>query len=29
MKSAFVGFDERLDSINMVIKPAYAELIGD
>ena len=29
MKSAFVGFDERLDIINKVIKPAYAELIGD
>jgi adenosine deaminase len=29
MKSAFVGFDERLDIINNVIKPAYAELIGD
>ncbi|HEX4704352.1 MAG TPA: adenosine deaminase [Pseudonocardiaceae bacterium] len=28
MKSAFVGFDERLDIINNVIKPAYAELIG-
>ena len=28
MKSAFVGFDERLALINDVIKPRYAELIG-
>jgi adenosine deaminase len=28
MKSAFIGFDERLDIINNMIKPAYAELIG-
>jgi adenosine deaminase len=28
MKSAFIGFDERLDIINNVIKPAYARLIG-
>ena len=27
MKSAFVGFDERLDIINNIIKPAYAELV--
>ncbi|WP_037081194.1 adenosine deaminase [Pseudonocardia spinosispora] len=27
MKSAFIGFDERLDLINNVIKPAYAELV--
>ncbi|HEY0805751.1 MAG TPA: adenosine deaminase, partial [Pseudonocardiaceae bacterium] len=29
MKSAFVGFDERLEIINNVIKPAYARLIGE
>ncbi|HEX3591310.1 MAG TPA: adenosine deaminase [Pseudonocardiaceae bacterium] len=29
MKSAFIGFDERLAIINDVIKPAYARLIGD
>ncbi|HEX5406674.1 MAG TPA: adenosine deaminase [Pseudonocardiaceae bacterium] len=28
MKSAFIGFDERLEIINNVIKPAYAKLIG-
>ncbi|GAA5150359.1 adenosine deaminase [Pseudonocardia eucalypti] len=28
MKSAFIGFDERLALINDVIKPAYAQLIG-
>jgi adenosine deaminase len=28
MKSAFLGFDERLALINDVIKPRYAELIG-
>jgi adenosine deaminase len=28
MKSAFIGFDERLALINDVIKPRYAELIG-
>jgi adenosine deaminase len=28
MKSAFIGFDERLELINKVIKPAYAALIG-
>jgi adenosine deaminase len=28
MKSAFIGFDERLEIINDVIKPAYAELIA-
>jgi adenosine deaminase len=28
MKSAFIGFDERLALINDVIKPAYAKLIG-
>ncbi len=27
MKSAFIGFDERLEIINDVIKPAYAKLI--
>ncbi len=26
MKSAFLPFDQRLDLINNVIKPAYAEL---
>ena len=29
MKSAFIGFDERLAIINTVIKPGYAALIGD
>jgi adenosine deaminase len=29
MKSAFLPFDERLAIINTVLKPAYAELIGD
>jgi adenosine deaminase len=29
MKSAFIGFDERLEIINKVIKPGYATLIGD
>ncbi|HEX3791619.1 MAG TPA: adenosine deaminase [Pseudonocardiaceae bacterium] len=28
MKSAFLGFDERLQIINTVIKPGYAELAG-
>ena len=28
MKSAFIPFDERLRSIDEVIKPAYAEMIG-
>ncbi|WP_213452989.1 adenosine deaminase [Rhizomonospora bruguierae] len=28
MKSAFIPFDERLEIINEVIKPAYAKLIG-
>jgi adenosine deaminase len=28
MKSAFIGFDERLDIINNVIKPTYAPLVG-
>ncbi|MBP2474706.1 adenosine deaminase [Crossiella equi] len=28
MKSAFIGFDERLAIINEVIKPSYAALIG-
>ena len=28
MKSAFLGFDERLAIINDVIKPGYAELMG-
>jgi adenosine deaminase len=28
MKSAFVHFDERLELINDVIKPGYAELEG-
>jgi adenosine deaminase len=28
MKSAFIPFDERLEIINDVIKPAYAKLIG-
>ncbi|HEV2781059.1 MAG TPA: adenosine deaminase [Actinophytocola sp.] len=28
MKSAFIGFDERLDLINNVIKPGYAALLG-
>jgi adenosine deaminase len=28
MKSAFIGFDERLDIIDNVIKPGYAALIG-
>jgi adenosine deaminase len=27
MKSAFIGFDERLDLINNVIKPGYASLV--
>jgi adenosine deaminase len=26
MKSAFIGFDERLEIINNVIKPGYAAL---
>ncbi|RJQ79218.1 adenosine deaminase [Pseudonocardiaceae bacterium YIM PH 21723] len=29
MKSAFIGFDERLALINDVIKPGYAALMGD
>ncbi|ALG13709.1 adenosine deaminase [Kibdelosporangium phytohabitans] len=29
MKSAFIGFDERLDLINNVIKPGYAALIDE
>ncbi|GAA0526131.1 adenosine deaminase [Saccharopolyspora subtropica] len=28
MKSAFIGFDERLEIINDVIKPGYAALLG-
>jgi adenosine deaminase len=28
MKSAFIGFDERLAIINSQIKPRYAELMG-
>jgi adenosine deaminase len=28
MKSAFIGFDERLAIINTVIKPGYAKLLG-
>jgi adenosine deaminase len=28
MKSAFIGFDERLAIINDVIKPGYAALMG-
>ena len=29
MKSAFIGFDERLALINDVIKPGYAALLAD
>jgi adenosine deaminase len=29
MKSAFIPFDERLVLINEIIKPAYAQLLGD
>lgn len=29
MKSAFIGFDERLEIINTVIKPGYARLLGE
>jgi adenosine deaminase len=29
MKSSFIGFDERLALINNVIKPAYADLLGE
>ncbi|WP_051114804.1 adenosine deaminase [Actinokineospora enzanensis] len=29
MKSAFIGFEERLDIINNVIKPGYAKLLGE
>jgi adenosine deaminase len=29
MKSAFIGFDDRLDIINQVIKPGYAVLMAD
>jgi adenosine deaminase len=28
MKSAFIGFDERLDIINSIIKPGYAALLA-
>ena len=28
MKSAFIGFDERLALINDVIKPGYAALLA-
>jgi adenosine deaminase len=28
MKSAFIPFDDRLDLINRVIKPGYAELLA-
>jgi adenosine deaminase len=28
MKSAFIGFDERLEIINNVIKPGYAALLA-
>jgi adenosine deaminase len=28
MKSAFIGFDERLEIINNVLKPGYARLMG-
>jgi adenosine deaminase len=28
MKSAFIGFDERLAIINDIIKPGYAALMG-
>jgi adenosine deaminase len=28
MKSAFIGFDERLALINDVIKPGYAALLS-
>jgi adenosine deaminase len=28
MKSAFIGFDERLEIINTIIKPGYAALTG-
>ncbi|MDQ3578832.1 MAG: adenosine deaminase, partial [Actinomycetota bacterium] len=27
MKSAFIGFEERLEIINTVIKPGYARLV--
>jgi adenosine deaminase len=29
MKSAFIGFDERLDLINNVIKPGYEALLAE
>jgi adenosine deaminase len=29
MKSAFIGFDERLDLINNIIKPGYAALLAE
>jgi adenosine deaminase len=29
MKSAFIGFDERLEIINTIIKPGYARLTGE
>ncbi len=28
MKSSFLGFDDRLQIINDVIKPGYATLVG-
>jgi adenosine deaminase len=28
MKSAFIGFDERLGIINTIIKPGYAALMS-
>jgi adenosine deaminase len=28
MKSAFIGFDERLAIINTIIKPGYAALLS-
>jgi adenosine deaminase len=28
MKSAFIPFDERLDIINRVVKPGYAQLMA-
>ena len=28
MKSSFIPFDERLQLINEVIKPAYSKLVG-
>jgi adenosine deaminase len=29
MKSAFIGFDERLAIINDIVKPGYAALMGN